>query len=316
MSTMPNHRGSDPTDTVIVGGVGQWLRPYGVGVIAAVWLLALIAIADAQGGNDAPFSKQTAWGDPDVQGTWSYATTTPLETPPDGAPRPPADAEDPDHPWDEWWDRGPLISAPALIVEPSDGRIPWRSPHDGRAAPAGADETFNAADTRPLPERCLHYRPLPRLPSGYNNHQQIFQTPDYVAIVIEMIHLVRLIPLDGRPHISPRVRLWNGDARGWWEGDTLVVETLNFSAKSDFQGAREGLHLIERFTRVEEERLDYRFTVSDPTVWQRPWSAALPFTPANGPIFEYACHEGNYSIVTTLRAHRLRDSPSLHDVAR
>jgi hypothetical protein len=140
---------------------------------------------------------------------------------------------------------------------------------------------------------------VPPLPSGYNNTYQIFQTPGYVAIVDENIHDVRGIPLDGRPHVGRNIRQWNGNSRGHWEDNTLVVETTNYSPKTTFRFpvAGETLRAVERFTRVAADRIDYRFTINDPTTYTRPWTVALPLS--NLPdyvIYEYACHEGNYAI--------------------
>ena len=162
-------------------------------------------------------------------------------------------------------------------------------------------------EDRPLAERCIQYRPLPRLPTGYNNHYQIFQTPGAVVLLTEMIHHVRVIPLGDRPHIDPKIRLWNGDSRGHWEGDTLVVETTNFSDKTSFRWSGANLHLIERFTRTGPDRVVWEFTVEDATIWTRPWTGGIPFRRVEGPVFEYACHEGNYAMATMLRGSRVNE---------
>ena len=142
------------------------------------------------------------------------------------------------------------------------------------------------------------------LPAGYNNNHQIVQTPEYVMILSEMMHDARIIPLSPRPHMPNNVRQWFGDPRGRWEGNTLVVETTNFTNKTNFRGAGENMRLIERFTRVAPDTLLYQFTVDDPESFQRPWSGEIPMKRAEGPVIEYACHEGNYSIVNTLSAAR------------
>ena len=266
------------------------------------------------------------WGDPDMQGVWSFATITPLERPTDLATR--TDLTD-----DEvaelnrnartrndrkpqagrtgtynafWWDRGESTGDTSLIIDPADGRIPPLT-QEGKARVAARDNARmrriepRSWEDRPLAERCIQYRPLPRLPTGYNNHYQIFQTPDSVVLLTEMIHHVRVIPLGERPHINPRIRLWNGDSRGHWEGNTLVVETTNFSDKTSFRGSGVNLHLIERFTRTAQDRIAWEFTVEDGTIWTRPWTGGIPFRQVEGPVYEYACHEGNYAMATMLR---------------
>ena len=139
-------------------------------------------------------------------------------------------------------------------------------------------------------------RGLPRLPGGYNQNLQILQTPEHVVILYEMMREARVVPLDGRPHLPADVSLWHGDSRGRWEGDTLVVETTNFSPKNDFRGAAEGLRLVERFTRVDGDTIDHQVTVSDPATFTRAWTAAIPLRRTEAPMYEYACHEGNYGM--------------------
>jgi hypothetical protein len=151
------------------------------------------------------------------------------------------------------------------------------------------------------------------MPGFYNHNYNIMQTPDYVVIYVEMIHDARIIPLDGRPHLSPHVRQWLGSSRGRWEGDTLVVETTNLSEKAHEQrvemanvvfGISEHVQIVERFTRTSEDTIDYRFTITDPTTYQRAWTAAIPMAAIEGPLFEYACHEGNYAVPNMLRGAR------------
>jgi hypothetical protein len=144
------------------------------------------------------------------------------------------------------------------------------------------------------------------LPSAYNNNLQLVQTPGYVVIITEMIHEARIVPLDGRGHLSQNLRAWNGDSRGRWEGDTLVVETTNFSDKANFRGAGENLHLLERFTRIDDGTIEYRLTVDDPTTWTAPWTVAYPLVKTEAPIYEYACHEGNYSLGNILSIARAK----------
>ena len=146
------------------------------------------------------------------------------------------------------------------------------------------------------------------VPGGYNNNYQILQAPGYVVILIEMIHDVRIIPVDGRPHASPSIRQWMGDSRGRWDGKTLVVTTTNFTGKTSFRGSSENLKIVERFTRVDAHTIDYEFTIDDPASFSRPWTAAIPMTKTQGPIFEYACHEGNYGMTNLLSGARAEES--------
>ena len=144
----------------------------------------------------------------------------------------------------------------------------------------------------------------PIRPAAYNNNVQLFQTPGYLVILSEEIHDARIVPMDGRAHLPPHLRQWMGDSRGHWEGDTLVVETTNFNDKKYFRGASGGMHLIERFARVDETVLNYEFTVSDPESFTRPWTAQIPMRKSLDPIYEYACHEGNYGMESTLSGAR------------
>ena len=196
----------------------------------------------------------------------------------------------------------------SLIVDPPDGRIPPLTPEaQGRAATRAAARNFDSYENRPLAERCLVWRHEgpPMLPAPYNDILQIFQAPGYVAILQEMSNnSPRIIPLDGRPHVSPNIRQFPGDSRGRWEGDTLVVDTTNFTGKINFRGSSEALHVVERFTRVGADTILYEFTAEDPTSWKQPWSAEIPMTRTEGPMFEYACHEGNYDVANILRTAR------------
>jgi hypothetical protein len=145
------------------------------------------------------------------------------------------------------------------------------------------------------------------MPPPYNDVLQIIQAPGYVIVFRELATAPRIIPIGGQPHIPDRVRRWAGDSRGRWEGDTLVVDTTNFTDKTAFQGASAGLRVIERFRRVSADRILYQFTVEDPATWTRPWSAEIPMVQTEGPLYEYACHEGNYGIVNTMRGARVAD---------
>jgi hypothetical protein len=187
----------------------------------------------------------------------------------------------------------------SLVIDPADGRVPavteagrrrQRAAAEAFAQPASAADVGNAL-------RCISWG-VPRLGGRYGagdlSYYQIVQAPGYVVLVAEAGHESRVIPLDGRPHLPSAIRQWNGDSRGRWEGETLVVETTNFSPKSFFMGAADGLHVVERFTRTAPDRIEYAITVSDPTTWTRPWTAMMPLRERHEPLFEYACHEGNY----------------------
>src|SRR5262249_17783448 len=159
---------------------------------------------------------------------------------------------------------------------------------------------------QPLSVRCINMDRdgPPMLPGAYNNNYQIVQTPGYVMILVEMLHDVRVIPLDGRTQLDSKIRQWTGSSRGRWEEETVVVETTNFADKTAFQGSSPNMHLTERFTRVDEDTIRYQFTVEDPSTWTKPWSAELPMKKTVGPIFEHACHEGNYGLANTLAGAR------------
>ena len=145
------------------------------------------------------------------------------------------------------------------------------------------------------------------LPSAYNNNVQLLQTPDHVVIYNEMVHNVRVVPLNDEPHLSADLRQWVGDSRGHWEGETLVVETTNFLGDTQFPGSSANLHLVERFTRIDEDALLYEFTPRDPEIWTKPWTAAVPMKRSDAPMFEYACHEGNYGMTNLLAGARAEE---------
>jgi hypothetical protein len=195
----------------------------------------------------------------------------------------------------------------SLIVDPPDGKLPPLTPA-GQRRVAAAEEATKRPATRPEDLtnfiRCITFG-VPRVGGNFGagpySYYQIFQTPGYVVLFTEMIHEARIIPLDGRPHLPHNIRLWSGDSRGRWEGKTLVVDTTNFSPKSYFMGSAENLHLVERFTRVSPERLDYSVTLDDPTTWTKPWTAVIRLKATGEHIYEFACHEGNYvSMVSML----------------
>ena len=291
---------------------------------------------------------QTPWGDPDLQGLWTNATLTPVERPDAMADKTVLTAEEAaafevqsaeDRAASDtfipgnvgaynqfWMDGGTNVTndrRTALIVDPPTGKIPWTPAGRERLASdlarygVGPFNTYEDADTG---ERCLTDG-LPFVPlQGYNMNYHILQSPGWVAILTEMFHDVRLIPVDGRGHVPPQVGQTLGDSRGRWEGDTLVVETTGFSDKSDFlwratwRAARPGLHLVERFTRLDDETIDYQFTMSDPDMFTQPWTASVPMTTNQasrgvtaGPMYEYACHEGTYGLRNILRGARTEE---------
>jgi len=281
----------------------------------------------------------------DLQGVWTNTTITPLErpvslagkqvfTPEEAAKyeketnqRNDADSResnpeaDVNHAYNQfWWDRGTKVVPglrTSLITDPLDGRVPPLTPEAQKRMAAQVaytrEHSTDGPENRLLQERCLNWPTAgpPMLPSFYNNEYQIVQTPSTVAIVIEMIHDVRIIPIDGSPHLPSSIRQWMGDSRGHWDGNTLVVDTTNFTDKSRFRGADENLHLTERFTRVNPNTVLYEFTVDDPTAFTKPWTAQIPMTKTKGPVFEYACHEGNYAMVDILAGARAAEKKAV-----
>jgi hypothetical protein len=315
------------------------MRQGAVAMLMTALPFAAPAAGQAPVAGAAKSAPRTAWGKPDLQGVWNYATITPLERPgelagkqvlTDGEAaeyekqtlerrnpdrRDGGAAADVGRAYNQfWWDYGTKVigtKRTSLIVDPPDGKIPPLTEEakqrvEARAAvlrapPAGPED-------RNLWERCfLGTAGPPVVPGPYNNNFQIFQTRDYVVILNEMIHDARIIPLDGRPHVPANIRQWMGDSRGRWEGNTLVVDTTNFTGKTNFRGSGEGLHLVERFTRVDAGTLLYEFTVDDPSAFTRPWSAALPMAKSDDLIYEYACHEANYGMFNMLSAARAEE---------
>jgi hypothetical protein len=290
------------------------------------------AAARSNAAPNSPKVSRTPWGDPDLQGTWDYRTITPLERARELGTREFYTEEEKkalearagrrmDGPPEEVrpglthaqyaTDPGRFVAdgnRTSLIVDPPDGRIPPLTA-EGRARQGRAPNRNNTVNAswldRGNQERCITYGlPSASLPTLYNNNIQIVQAPGTAVIVHEMIHEARVIPLDGRPRLNENVRAWIGSSRGWWEGDTLVVETTNFNGKNSYRGSTTGLHLVERYTRIGENRLELRLTVSDPTTWEKPWTVLLPMRPTEGELLEYACHEANLSMVNILEVAR------------
>ena len=217
-------------------------------------------------------------------------------------------------PW--WIERGKPQRQASLVVDPPDGRMPPMTPEGQKRAAAVrssfGDDPFNGPEDFSLYDRCITRGVLgTTLPVGYNSGNQILQSPGHVAIRYEMIHETRLIPLDGRPHVGPAIRTYMGDARGHWEGNTLVVETTNFNGRTGVTGngrntpTSQALRLVERFTRVDADTIQYEVTVDDPKTWTRPWKIAFPWKQAPSHyLFEYACHEGNHGLRNILSGAR------------
>jgi hypothetical protein len=296
---------------------------------------------------------RTAWGHPDLQGVYTFSTRTPLERPSAVGDRTtytatelaeleerqarqfsaanndergiPFTADKPPEAYNSFWvtgEQGRLTGRTSLIVDPPDGRRPPMTPQAQRAREAqiaadaarrvGREEIFNTWADHPVYTRCIS-RAMPRYGQAYNHGLMILQTPTTVAIFYESMHDVRIIPLDGRPHLHSSIRQWNGDSRGRWEGNTLVVDSTNFTDKQEFAGAPQGnMRFTERFTRVDATTINYEVTVTDPTTWTRPWTFAMPWR-ADDPnyqtyahLYEYACHEGNFRMMeNSLKGSRL-----------
>ena len=227
-----------------------------------------------------------------------------------------------------WMERGTTVlptRRTSIITDPPNGRLPAVTPELAAwmASPEAEHLSAVRGGRRPTDtweqldggDRCLWYRGIPSFPTAYNNHYQIVQTPDVVAILQEHIHDVRFIPIDDRPHIDTGIRQFAGDSRGRWEGDTLVVETTHFNRHAFIRNfspnLSEELHVVERFTRLGPDTLGYEFTVSDPETWTHPWSGSLPMARSEGPVYEYACHEGNYGLFNMLAGSRAQEKAAV-----
>jgi hypothetical protein len=311
--------------------------------LAAVLLFEPRLIAQGTGASAKSAMPRTPDGRPDLQGFWSFANITPFERPTnlgdkavlseqeaaefeqENAARSKQDenrkrgtAADLGRAYnDAWYDRGTRVASTrqtSIVVDPPNGRIPAMTA-DGQAratARQNARKQRGPADgpeDRSIGERCIlgFNAGPPFAPSAYNNNIQIVQTRDYVMIMTEMVHDARIVPLDGRPHLPSKSKLWMGDSRGRWEGDTLVVETTNFSEKNLYRGATENIKLTERFTRNANGTLTYEFTINDPATWTAPWTGRVPLEPLEDRIYEYACHEGNYGMDGILKGTRAEE---------
>jgi hypothetical protein len=342
------------------------VRAFVIGLVsAAVWLTPATAQAPATAAK-TPAAKAKPWtaprtpdGRPDLQGTWTNGTITPLERP-DGASLAMSKEEvarleknfddrsrrldepsDPNRPappkggdgstgaagnvggYNNFWlDPGERVAIvggewrSSLIVDPPSGKVPALTPearqrNAARQAALRGFGQFDHPELRPLGERCImsfgSNAGPPMLPNYfYNNNYQIVQTKDHIAIVVEMVHDVRIIRMAGQ-HVAPHLRPWMGDSIGRWDGDTLVVETTNFHPLQTFRGASDNLKVIERFTRTGADTILYRFTIDDPTTFTQPWSGEVPFNRMDDLIYEYACHEGNYALSNILSGERAKE---------
>ena len=301
-----------------------------IAAVAAVMLAFAAGQNHTAGTNQTQTSKnwtapRTPDGQPDIQGTWTNYTNTPFEVF-DESDHPDLYAGDPDRTargtgpgFANDTFRRKLDKGRSLVVDPPSGRVPimpWAEEKRNYRLAHIQDDWVNFTAW----ERCIT-RGVPGgiFPTGYGSGYQILQGPGYVAIVYEMIHEALFIPLDGRPHLGPAFRQWNGDSRGHWEGDTLVVDITNYNDKGSLatnaasQRVRsvpqsENLHAIERFTRVDEKTIHYEVVVEDPKVFTSPWKVAMPLNlEPDYQLFEYACHEGNHAVPNTLSGGRARD---------
>jgi len=287
-------------------------------------------------------AQTTPWGDPDLQGTWSNLSAVPVERPAALANKSfftkdeAADVERnalattlnnvagaiaTSGEFNEVWlesgkGRVPRSLSTALVIDPPDGKIPYTpegrtrwetTPHLTTERMTGRTLRADSWEDRALQERCITSDTM-FYPNGfYNNYFQIVQAPGYVVIRIESMHDTRVIPLDGRPPLGANIKQWLGDSRGRWEGKTLVVETTNFDSRRRFHGATENLQLVERFTRVDNDTIDYRLTVTDPATFTQPWTLENTLWRTDDPIFEAACHEGNIGLAAILSGARAQE---------
>jgi len=311
--------------------------------LAALVIVAVIPLRTAaQSESWSP--PRTAEGQPDLQGIWTNATITPFERPAELADKPflteqeaaayearvvGARTDAAPRPGDVgnynqvWFDQGTTVvktRRTSLVVDPPDGRVPVRPEAEARRD-HDLQHVADSYEHMSLWDRCITRGvPAGMFPAGYNNAYQIVQIPGYVVIHYEMIHDTRIIPLDGRPHLPPSIRLWNGDSRGRFEGNTLVVDTTNFNGKSwiatSAAGGRikgipqsDAAHIVERFTRTDADTILYEVTIEDPEVYTAPWKVEIPLNrETDYMIFEYACHEGNRAVENILRGGRAQDA--------
>jgi hypothetical protein len=305
-------------------------------VSAAAAVVAVVMLAPVPGAAQQKTAPPlTAWGAPDLQGVWDFRSLTPMERPSDLKEKEVFSGEEAETfaqeqikrqsrdrdtsgrvvPYNDFWfDEGTKVTTQrtSLIVDPPDGRMPPMTPQGEkkRAAEQEARRKVGAdlpppggwvADMSPTTRCIVGFNSGPPMrPSAYNNNMQLIQARDYVAIVTEMVHDARIIPLAARPHLAQGVRQWMGDSRGRWQGQTLVVETTNFRPDRTPFGGSATTRLTERFTRANADTLLYEVTVEDPTTWTKPWTFRVPMAYSKEPMYEYACHEGNYGLYNIL----------------
>jgi hypothetical protein len=308
-------------------------------VILALVIAGALHVSSLAG--QSPRTPRTPWGHPDLQGVWSTATITPLERPAQFADKPflteaevreyeritlertnrdrrdGGAAADVSRAYNDfWWDSGSQVvpsRRTSLIIDPPDGRMPALTADAQRrqADAAAVRKQRGAADNpedRNLWERCIvRGVPTAMLTQPYNNHYQIIQTRDHVVVLTEMIHDARIIPLGTATHAPAPLRFWMGDSVGRFEGDTLIVETTNIDPRYSYRGSSPALRLVERFQRTSPGVLNYQVTLNDPATFTRPWTIELPARRADGPIYEYGCHEGNHGLEGILRGHRAEE---------
>ena len=301
------------------------------------FLLLILFVPVESGAQSAKADEipRTPWGRPRLQGIWTNSTLTPLERPEELGEREfhtPEEVEELQRvavqqridalPEPEatlavefsevWMEPGPLSRRTSLVTGPT-GKIPPYTPAalerlaDGLRQPL--TQRADSHDDRGYSERCLRFVTggPPMMAFPFAPLVQIFQTPDHVVFQNEENHEIRVIALDDRPHVDPRIRLWRGDSRGRWEGDTLVIETTNFHGKGGFRGSGPELRLTERLTRVDADTIIYGFTADDPGTWTEPWSAEMPLRVSPGLLYEHACHEGNYTLPLVLSGARAQE---------
>ena len=336
----------------------RWLRAVAVLMMALVIPVFVATPVAAQSTVNDPPSRQadvtpTPWGDPDLQGIWTSSGSTPFERPDDYQGRETLSneevaqfrgaAEERSQRLldsaaqrtqaggnvgaynDFWMDRGARSNRTSMVVDPPNGRLPSLTPEGQKArnewlkAPGGVelDDTW---EDRHIWERCVTRGGMPNamFPRSYNNNMHVFQAPGYVVMLLEQVHEVRVVPLDDRPPLSSNITQWNGDARGYWDGDTLVVTTTNidhrvsalqpWSLFHSRDGSGGGLTLVERFTRTASDELEYEVEVADSQMYTRPWTVAFPFSLSSDLMFEYACHEGNHGMEGILSGGRADDA--------
>ena len=324
----------------------RWLRLLAVPVVALVGpVLAATSVAGQ--------TPSTPWGDPDLQGIWTSSRATPMERPDRYQGRETLSDEEVALIRSEtaarddelsqaqaqrtsaggnvgaynnfWFDRGARTNRTSMVVDPPDGRLPPKTPageyaSNTRLKAPGGVERGDTWEDRHIWERCVTRGGMPNamFPRSYNNNMQLFQTPDHVVMLIEQVHEVRVVPLDGRDHPSDKIGQWNGVSTGHFEGDTLVVVTSNLDSRvsglqpwslfDSAEGSGEDMTLIERFTRTGPDALEYVVEVNDPQMYTRPWTVAYPFWRMDGLMYEYACHEGNVGMEGILSGGRAEDA--------